>query len=123
MAQDTLSERAPDTHHSACHMQSVSHLFVLTNCLLVQKDYMRSHILIIAWFDHNFWKEILSASVSLIGGKCQKKVVMSKSCFARRDGNTSSREYLQFEYFNHTTICPSTSLIEGRINIEIVNNL
>lgn len=35
---------------------------------------MRSHILIIAWFDHNFWREILSASVSLmIGGKCQKK--------------------------------------------------
>ena len=85
---------------------------------------MRSHILIIAWFDHNFWKEILSASVSLIGGKCQKKVVMLKSCFARRDGNISNgREYLQFEYFNHTTICPSTSLIEGRINIEIVNNL
>ena len=40
---------------------------------------MRSHILIIAWFDHNFWRENLSASVSLIGGNCQKKVVMSKS--------------------------------------------
>jgi len=34
-------------------MQSSSHLSVLTNCLLVQKGYMRSHTLIIAWFDHN----------------------------------------------------------------------
>jgi len=43
---------------------------------------MRCHTLIIAWFDHNCLF-VLSASVSLSGESLKKKVVMSKTFWAK----------------------------------------
>jgi len=112
LARDTLSERSPNTPiipHVIC--KAAHNISVSTNCVLVEKVLHEvSHSNNCMVWSHIVGEKLFQPVYPWFG-ECVKKRLWCWKDFAWRGGYSSHREYLQFEYFNHTTICPSTSLI------------